>query len=289
MRNFGISNIVPLLEIYSNKFSIISRQISKISASRLIDPAILKTLQGISMPNESVINNIRQQVDTITNTINIDKIQNEFEKSIERYNLENKYADRERQYISILSKFGWPPVWEMPITEIRTIIDKYEELDSESFKQYIDEWHLRFCTDEIFENMIKKWSSIDVVEKRIHILKDVIKAHKNKNYTLSIPSILPQIEGTLYEYNNKRFNIGKKSIELYIDTLLQDRDEYLPVKGMIVDKLYEHFKWGSDTDKILSRHAILHGSNVKYNTQINSLKIILIYDLIVELIIVSEM
>jgi hypothetical protein len=113
------------------------------------------------------------------------------------------------------------------------------------------------------------------------ILRDVIDSHINKKYTLSIPTLLPHIEGTLSEYYITNTEPGKKKINIYIDYLLEENDRYLPFKGIIVDKLYEHFHWGDQYLPSLSRHAILHGADTNYYTEINSLKVILIFDMII--------
>jgi hypothetical protein len=284
MNRFGSNQINLMLQKYGKQYLKLSEQIKSIPLPSLIDSSIIDSIAKIPVPNERLIQLISKQVNGLTAVLDKVSIPSLISSTGRLIDAQNNYKEREKQYVYVLAKCGWPPLWDIPIHYIRKINKTYEEMDFDDFSIYINKWILDFYTAEVFDSMIERWTTVEIIKKRLHILKDVIKAHLNKDYTLSIPTLLPQIEGTLrdYDYNGKQ--ISKKTLSGFIDLLLQDKDEYIPVKGLIVDELYEHFKWGDEKSPALSRHAILHGSDVSYNTEINSLRVILIYDMIVELI-----
>jgi hypothetical protein len=209
---------------------------------------IAKTLQSISIPNE----------------------------------IWEKHDNEERQYIKSLALIGWPFLLDVPVSFISQFNEEYGK--KETTDKFINEFEIAMCdfyTEENLNKILARWASINLLQNRIQILSDVISSHINRKYTLSIPALLPQIEGVLSQYFINSTELGKKKINIYIDYLLEGDDRYLPFKGIIIDELYKKFHWGDESMPALSRHAILHGADTNYNTEINSLKIILIFDMIV--------
>jgi len=270
------------------KFADISNNLNEVGKKSLIDIEMFessaKELKKALDNSKSIIKSINDQLEDA-----LVKTGEEFRKSfiestkaiVESY---KNYKEREKKYILILAKCGWPPLWDIQIHNIDIINEQYDKTENfEEFRKELDNAILTYYKKNVFEEILKRWSSASEISHRYIILNDVIKAHIREEYTLSIPTILPQIEGTIRENSNEK-DFNKKALGIYIDILLRDKDEYLPVKGLIVDDLYEHFKWGDKDIPSLSRHAILHGADIGYNTEKNSLRLILIYDMLIQLI-----
>lgn len=131
---------------------------------------------------------------------------------------------------------------------------------------------------EYLDQFIEEMSGSSLFKPRIAIIQDAINAHVAGKYSLSIPVFLAQIEGVLWDYAEEQgiaagteitTRAGKKfeatsAKSLVKDTRLNDlMSEY--VANYFLDKVYtEDF-----------RHGILHGRNVDYNKEENSMKLLL--------------
>jgi len=126
----------------------------------------------------------------------------------------------------------------------------------------------------------------DWLKARIPILEEVIKAHISGNFWLSVPGILPQIEGVIaygFKYVGYRFD---KKREYYFDLLFKDQFSFSKIhkaiKQFMNKIIFIDFGHGSTPKSYLSRHAILHGGDTNYGTAENSLKAILLFNYLQE-------
>ena len=117
-----------------------------------------------------------------------------------------------------------------------------------------------------------------LIEKYPHrqtILQSAFTAHRNKQYTLSVPVFLAQTDGISLEIsgNNYFMGNGRKNVidlineaveESYRETFLAPLQKSLPLTA-------PPRKRGKSFNQ-LNRHAVLHGESLDYGTQINSLK-----------------
>ncbi|MEX2029355.1 MAG: hypothetical protein WD906_00060 [Anaerolineales bacterium] len=133
------------------------------------------------------------------------------------------------------------------------------------------------------------------------VIAKAADAHLRSEFTLSIPALLPLVEGSLITYLGRRFSAreggtsgmastalraayGDAMREATIDAILQ----YITGHGTYgrVDPVYFHpdrySKWLSDhgleSTQILNRHAILHGIQRAYSSPENSLRAFFLID-----------
>lgn len=128
--------------------------------------------------------------------------------------------------------------------------------------------------DQFTEEM--KISSL--FKPRIAIIQDAINAHKTGRYSLSIPVFLAQIEGILWDIAEKEniargTKITKKSgkkvevtsaKQLVKDTRLRDLMSETVANYFLNEVYIENF-----------RHGVLHGRNVDYDKEENSMNLLL--------------
>ena len=180
----------------------------------------------------------------------------------------------------ILCSLGWwvYPDWTIP--SLKHIIDEYKKGNTNGIEQEI----IKFFSNKKLEEMLTSWQKNNKLSGRIHILKDVVWAHIQKKYTLSIPVVLPNIEGIINE-NSGRKGIIKPSESLSIlKTYLKeelDSNSLLALYPLALlkftEKLFrEGFEWGKPSNK--GRHPILHGQHTNYDDEVFSLKLILLID-----------
>ena len=182
-----------------------------------------------------------------------------------------KLSEEHKIFVGILANEAWfMDYWLAPRTVMaRLIIQKKNNTNSlDSFMcEYFDS-----KIKKIKENICKKYPN------RSKIIKAAFKAHKRKEYELSIPIFLSQSEGIcieitgekLFQQYNKRMkteswinsNVTNKFIKAYLEPFC--------TPSAIVASKQEKDKYQG----IMNRHLILHGIDTDYATKVNSLKAI---------------
>jgi len=184
------------------------------------------------------------------------------------------------QHALFCYEFGWPPLMHIPI--INNKVEKILENNTrEEAQNLINEEILKEHDENMIKEILKNWWKYDFLKERIPIVESATRAHINRDYWLSVPTILPQLEGILFvaEKRGTRNEI--------IEKLLID-DDYVKnngiVKTYLINRVYTNFDRGKPLPFDLSRHAILHGYDTSYGNAIISLKAILLFDYLVDVI-----
>jgi len=184
---------------------------------------------------------------------------------------------------------------------LRTLIDEGRDTP-ESIRQimvdYYEADHFNFLRD-----MVRDWKRNPYFADRMHIINDALEAHIEGRYTLSIPTLLPLVEGILTDIVGRRATRADGGIRgwagdalerLYSDSLREAyRDAVITyVTGITVygsvDSAYftpQRFpEWlelnGLTGDQVLQRHAILHGVQIDYASRENSLRAFFLLDVL---------
>ncbi|MFX0138734.1 MAG: hypothetical protein ACFFDN_34155 [Candidatus Hodarchaeota archaeon] len=196
------------------------------------------------------------------------------------------------KFYLILSRINWPPPHDLFIyssqKEVNELVDRYEKFGIDVVKNDVDDLMLTWHSPKIVEKIFTDWRSKPWLDKRIPILKDAIWAHQNGLYTLSIPSLLPQIEGIIADnFRINEYLTGKKYKEYFKKILneaviIKNRNEN--INNFLINVLLVRFIHGDKILSTLGRHAILHGGDATYATKINSLRAILFINAINKLL-----
>ena len=146
---------------------------------------------------------------------------------------------------------------------------------------------------------VNSWSDNKFFYDRMSIIENALKAHISEDYVLSIPTLLPAIEGVLNEIagirrgNSKISELAKEifSDDYYEGMRAASKDiiiEFISGSefyGSIPNEFFtlEEFpRWvkknGYTETQILNRHAILHGIHINYASVENSLRAFLLLD-----------
>lgn len=132
------------------------------------------------------------------------------------------------------------------------------------------------------EAMSKYWLRIPYLREREKIVRDAVYAHKNGLFTLSIPALLPLVDGLSAEI------IGIQSMKA-VALLAEDRrahDPELWVQGLcdfVAQVFYKGYRFGTDPAPYLNRHGILHGRVFDYPSALNSTRVFLLIDAVAQL------
>jgi hypothetical protein len=181
---------------------------------------------------------------------------------------------------------------------INVVVEKYEQGEKRAIVPLIEGFYRR-NSHENLKRAVSSWSSYEFFSPRMHIFHDALDAHIAKKWTLTVPTILPHIEGIAGEillasglpfknesiivdkgyktypssvYGNMAASEVTLTMEIIIDSLL----EYL--EGTLY--AYKNFKAYPSIRRLsgLNRHAILHGYQINYATRLNSLRCFLALD-----------
>ena len=112
---------------------------------------------------------------------------------------------------------------------------------------------------------------------RQQIIADALFAHRNGLYTLSIPTLLPFVDGLSAE-------ILGSTTKNAVAQFAEDRranDPEIWVQGFcdfMAQVFYKGYRFGTDSAPYLNRHAILHGRVFDYPSALNSTRVFLLLD-----------
>lgn len=136
------------------------------------------------------------------------------------------------------------------------------------------------CKDKKYlEEFIEKMKTSSLLSPRISIIQDAIAAHEDGRYSLSVPVLLTQVEGVLWDYAEKQgiaagtritTKTGKKFNAKSARPLVEDTT----VRDSMSDDLANYF-----LDKVYTkdfRHGILHGRKIDYSNEENSTNLLLL-------------
>jgi hypothetical protein len=182
------------------------------------------------------------------------------------------------------------------VSNIKLLIEKGQVNPKDIQNEYIrffekDNW-------QALGDMVNSWMQSQFFKPREAIIRDAFKAHRDGLFNLSIPALLPQIEGvasSLVDDNSTSGIAGlvNKATEKYAKNYMDIEHEKEQILNLLVQPYYfaspgkskakakEKLQswWEEENpDDILSRDAILHGLSIGYGSKLNSLKVFLVLD-----------
>jgi len=223
----------------------------------------------------------------------------------------NYIAPKLPEYIQILQEYIKRKEIDVPFTEcglwltpsmtpalVIAVVKRYEQGKKRTIPALIDGFYRRNNWG-ILRDAVKRWKTYEFFAPRMPIFYDALEAHIDKKWTLTIPALIPHIEGIAGEIllaNGLSFTkdaiIISKGQKTYPSSVLgkMRADKVTPTMDVIISSLlyylegtlyeYKDFK---DFPKIrrlrtLNRHAVMHGYQINYATRLNSLRCFLALD-----------
>jgi hypothetical protein len=204
-----------------------------------------------------------------------------------------KKVEFDQRAIAAFKEAGWPIAPSMP----KYLIERVVEFHQNGKVKYASQMIIGHYRKGNWGNLIQTvhtWTNHSLYKSRMGIILDALDAHCQGKYRLSVPALLPQIEGILSEYiraNNLAARLGK--IKMVYETAIGDIADYSLTTWTIAETLlfclqnntYVSSDFAIELKKSLnrrkvSRHTVLHGISPGYNRPIHSLKTFLILDAI---------
>lgn len=178
-------------------------------------------------------------------------------------------SERTKIALRTLGYYGWYiPSLDLPVTYPSTLA---KELNNNN-EQYVNA--------EMSELLKKNFKELcnEILKnnpKRSHILIKAFKAHKSKEFALSVPVFLIQADGICKEVTNYGLFFKKNKTpktKAYTDKL--DKNKYFlsylePLRTLLPIIYSEEYL---DENMKFNRHKILHGEDYNYDNELTSLK-----------------
>ena len=189
-----------------------------------------------------------------------------------------------------LEEFGWIEAISMSYaSELKEKLKQYDK--EEVWRQLIDD----FKNEDLLNELIGEIKSNNLISKREKILSKAIYHHKHGDYISSIPLLLAQIEGTLWDIGIEKGLIENKPnstnlIDKKGNLILDKNKNGKPIKcslGELIIKLFgntskfgEHIKTNVYSKDF--RHPILHGREINYGDEQRSTMLLLMLFVLLE-------
>ncbi|MGB0653467.1 MAG: hypothetical protein ACPGQL_09735 [Thermoplasmatota archaeon] len=190
-----------------------------------------------------------------------------------------------------LQRLGWPPVHyehqalHMELEHLfRNAPDDIELQVVRAIHRYMDETGL--------ERMQSDWKSNPLLQSRFAILDDTVQCHRQELWNASLPVWYILVEGILNENiapnKPRRTPRGQRTIGP-LDCFRLITTPHLPFKGwQAIQEFTQKQAWCqylSSSDSVSnSRHGVMHGASTDYGTPENSLKALLLFDYVQEVL-----
>lgn len=185
--------------------------------------------------------------------------------------------------------------WTIAPSMNRELREKVVLLYQQNKTRYISQAILGYYHKNDFEKLkgtVATWQKNPLFSPRMHIFNAALKAHCDGSYALSVPALLPQIEGILNEYvmvNKLAVKLGK--INNVYAAVIGDPGEYSLSSWAIASTLLYQLQTNTFTftdfeiefkkslnSRKATRHTVLHGIALNYDKPIHSLKVFVLLD-----------
>jgi hypothetical protein len=194
-------------------------------------------------------------------------------------------SDDVEKFKMIMVEMGYPPHEDLEILQIRKIVNYYLQHGMQKAKEIVEQLLIQIFNKETLEEILNSWTSLEWLQTRLPILTEGIEAHNNKKWYTSIPTLLPQIEGIIAEKFKHTGWLKQDKLKYYVELLLNKKETFSFDDSMQLfyfNVVLDSFQHGQILESPLSRHAILHGADTNYGTELNSLRCILLLDYLIE-------
>jgi len=251
------------------------------------------------LPVTDIAKGLKKFEDNISSfSKSIENIQKEIQKSCLVFQEAAKKIPEDLKKIQkYLAEKSWYISLDLPIDLPRKIADLIVEGKDDEIEKAMQNY-ARLRVARVKEKVIKLYP------QRKRILEDAFLAHQKKLYSLSIPIFLIQAEGiskeilgvSLYAKKNNIPNTKNKLAEqinkMKVGSIIIKPESYtnvlfeyfrFPTGININTKKQKNIKKKKDNCSVeyLNRHSVLHGENLNYAIEANSLRAIFIFDFLI--------
>ncbi len=203
-----------------------------------------------------------------------------------------QYLADEGVRLDVLMKTGWwycPSMMNVNSESLKLSALKFRNGDKTAMtKLIVTAYHKDNYL--LLRSTVAKWSKNKWFARRMETINDSLGAHIEGKYTLSIPTLLPLVEGIAADYcKDKKISLigvrnrGNAKVEKAFEELLNTKGRSFKFPDLFIEILntiiYQDTNKANDPfRKKLNRHGVLHGNYIKYYDAPRSLRCFLLLD-----------
>jgi len=142
---------------------------------------------------------------------------------------------------------------------------------------------------------IDAWCTLPYLADRKQIVLDSLEAHKAGKSTLTVPALLPLVDGMMRKFQRQYLRPGhpNKAIQVkkFVDYFCRNQPKLFgkAFRAFMYKQMFATFDFNNGVcPSSINRHAILHGEIFDYATEANSLRVFLMLDTLSQFIQVTE-
>lgn len=196
-------------------------------------------------------------------------------------------AEEEKRIFAVLAKRGWLGLEEyLTSTEMRRIL----VLNKSGGKKAVDAFvcrKFRRHRHKLLNKVVRSWWRAPYMKRRRRAVRAALKAHKEQRYVLSMPTLLPLVDGLAVRFvgrlsGSRKAIQQKEAAKRYHSVEKEVWSEC--VETVITSLMYKDYDFTKKPPSTLNRHAIMHGEVIGYASEANSLKVMLLVDTYVRIL-----
>lgn len=177
-----------------------------------------------------------------------------------------RFPARLKGNLLVLAREGWyiDPEWPLP-----TSMQLEQEL-ADGSKSEVAEWlvsYFRLQLDPIEKRLLARHPT------RARILATAFSAHREGKYELSVPVFMAQADGITYDLRKRQ--LYSRNQKKGLQSAGTDEMEFVFISPLAAPTPINATEGEREHDFIgLNRHTVLHGQDLEYGTEENSLKLV---------------
>jgi hypothetical protein len=195
-----------------------------------------------------------------------------------------------RRFPALLVDLGWPPFWDISLHDAANLVQRRDAFGLASTRPEVESLVLSLFDDDRVVAMLAGWEKRPFIQPRLPILEAGVAAHLRRDYACSVPALLPQIEGIVADYFGRIRPLDVRNQEAQATMLLGARGKGKMLRDAMdrsmlrfyLDVVLASVGRRDELPLTLSRHAILHGRDVRYATRQKSLQTLLMVDYLLD-------
>jgi hypothetical protein len=144
--------------------------------------------------------------------------------------------------------------------------------------------------------MVRSWMTTPYLRDRRALVRQAARAHRERQYALTLPTILPLVEGLARLLcvqfvpreagKSRRDKPGMETIVTAVVHLYdadgRASDYVTAVREIVANQIFKSYSFANEAPPSrVNRHGILHGQIPNYATEANSLRAFLLLDIVV--------
>ena len=173
--------------------------------------------------------------------------------------------------LTVMVSQSWYPDFALPLAEARALEARAIAGDVTAIDLSLSEY-FRANANDVEKRVCERFPA------RSPVLAEAFRAYRAGNYILAIPVFLAQADGISKSFLNENFfrffQSRPHAQQLLLDTQINDYVKVLLAPLIEQGTIRVHTNTLHGQTGYLNRHAIMHGGDLAYGTEINALKCI---------------